>query len=87
MKIKIYLYIITWLQIKDIKLYYTSILEKDLVDNKIGVLDIRVIANEINNIDIKMQVVRSAYIADRILWCCSKIYCGYLKEWIAQVRK
>lgn len=39
-----------------------------------GILDIKVVANEVDNIDIEMQVINSEYIADRILWYWAKMY-------------
>ena len=33
-----------------------------------GILDVKVVANKENNIDIEMQVTKSEYIAERILW-------------------
>ena len=66
------------------KLDTTPILEKDLIDKKRGILDVKVVADKINNIDIEMQVVKSEHIAERILFYWSKMYnktirqgCGY----------
>ena len=67
-----------------INLDTTPILEKDLIDKKTGILDVKVVADKINNIDIEMQVVKSEHIAERILFYWSKMYnktirqgCGY----------
>lgn len=55
-----------------INLEETPILERDLLEKKMGVLDVKVVANEIDNIE--MQVINSEYIADRILWYWAKMY-------------
>lgn len=52
----------------DINLEDTPILERDLIENKMGVLDVKVVVNKKNDIDIKMQVIKSKYIAERLLW-------------------
>ncbi len=39
-----------------------------------GILDVKVIANDVNNIDIEMQVTKSEYVAERILWYWAKLY-------------
>ena len=75
----------TGINFECINLDTTPILEKDLIDKKTGILDVKVVADKINNIDIEMQVVKSEHIAERILfYCWSKMYnktirqgCGY----------
>lgn len=57
-----------------IDLKENPILERDLLEKKMGILDVKVVANEIDNIDIEMQVINSEYIADRILWYWAKMY-------------
>lgn len=64
----------TGIRYEDINLESTPILERNLLENKKGVLDVKVVANEINNIDIEMQVTKSEYIADRVLWYWAKMY-------------
>ena len=64
----------TGIKYETIKLDDTPILESDLIGNKMGVLDVRVIANKKNNIDLEMQVAQNDYIADRILWYWAKMY-------------
>ena len=64
----------TGLEFEDINLDTTPILEKDLIDKKTGILDVKVVADKINNIDIEMQVVKSEHIAERILFYWSKMY-------------
>ena len=74
----------TGINFECINLDTTPILEKDLIDKKTGILDVKVVADKINNIDIEMQVVKSEHIAERILFYWSKMYnktirqgCGY----------
>ena len=74
----------TGMNFECINLDTTPILEKDLIDKKTGILDVKVVADKINNIDIEMQVVKSEHIAERILFYWSKMYnktirqgCGY----------
>ena len=64
----------TEINFEDINLDTTPILEKDLIDKKTGILDVKVVADKINNIDIEMQVVKSEHIAERILFYWSKMY-------------
>ena len=64
----------TGLKFEDINLDTAPILEKDLIDKKTGILDVKVVADKINNIDIEMQVVKSEHIAERILFYWSKMY-------------
>lgn len=63
---------------ESINLEETPILERDLLEKKMGVLDVKAVANEIENIDIEMQVINSEYIADRILWYWAKMYSSSL---------
>ena len=65
---------VTGVRYEEINLEDTPILERDLLEKKIGVLDVKVIANKENDIDLEMQVVKSEYIADRILWYWAKMY-------------
>ncbi len=39
-----------------------------------GILDVKIVANDVNNIDIEMQVTKSEYVAERILWYWAKLY-------------
>ena len=59
----------TGINFECINLDTTPILEKDLIDKKTGILDVKVVADKINNIDIEMQVVKSEHIAERIAIC------------------
>lgn len=71
---------VTGVRYEEINLEDTPILERDLLEKKMGTLDVKVVANKYNNIDIEMQVVKSEYIADRILWYWSKMYAGSLDK-------
>ena len=65
---------------EDINLEDTPILERDLLENKMGILDVKVVANEINDIDIEMQVTKSEHIAERILWYWAKMYASSIEK-------
>ena len=69
----------TGIEFKNINLEYSPILERELIESKMGILDVKVIGDSINNIDIEMQVVKSEYIADRILWYWAKMYTNTIK--------
>ena len=71
---------VTGVRYDEINLEDTPILERDLFENKIGILDVKVIANKENDIDLEMQVVKSEYIADRILWYWSKMYSSSIER-------
>ena len=60
--------------IEIIDLNETPILDKDLMDDKVGVLDIKAKLNNIINCDIEMQVSDHNDIIKRILFYWSKIY-------------
>lgn len=47
---------------------------KELQDDKVGILDIKVTADTNTNFDIEMQVASCDYMADRILWYWSNLY-------------
>lgn len=63
---------VTKVEYNNIDLEDTPILERDLIENKMGILDVKVVASKENNIE--MQVTKSEYIAERILWYWSKLY-------------
>ena len=71
---------VTGVRYDEINLEDTPILERDLFENKIGILDVKVISNKENDIDLEMQVVKSEYIADRILWYWSKMYSSSIER-------
>lgn len=47
---------------------------RDLQDDKMGILDIKAIADSNAIFDIEMQIIKSDYMADRILWYWSNLY-------------
>lgn len=47
---------------------------KELQDDKVGILDLKVTADTNINFDIEMQVASCDYMADRILWYWSNLY-------------
>ena len=75
-----FLIAVTKVEYNNIDLEDTPILERDLIENKMGILDVKVVANKENNIDIEMQVTKSEYIAERILWYWSKLYVGSIEK-------
>lgn len=72
--------LITEQEINDLVLDCDPILERDLVDDKVGILDIKAkIGNEMV-CDIEMQVVDQNNITERILFYWSKMYAEELKR-------
>ena len=69
---------VTKVEYNNIDLEDTPILERDLIENKMGILDVKVVASKENNIE--MQVTKSEYIAERILWYWSKLYAGSIEK-------
>ena len=67
-------------KVSNLQLDSNPILEKDLLDDKVGILDIKAkIDNEVN-CDIEMQVVDRKNIEKRILFYWSKMYNMSIKE-------
>ena len=60
--------------ITDIELDSNPICEKDLLDDKVGILDIKAKINNTTNVDIEMQVVDRKNVEKRILFYLSKMY-------------
>ena len=67
-------------KVKNIELDKNPILEKDLLDDKLGILDIKAKADNDTNINIEMQVVDKKNVENRILYYWSKIYTQGIKE-------
>ena len=67
-------------EISDIELDNNPILEKDLLDDKVGILDIRAKIEDNINCDIEMQIVDRKNIEKRILYYWSKLYSMNLKS-------
>ena len=66
--------------IKEIKLDESPILEKDLIDDKLGVLDVKVRLDNDTICDIEMQVSKIKDIEKRIMLYWSKMYSGEIKK-------
>ena len=66
--------------IKEIELDKNPITEKDLLDDKIGILDIKAKLNNNVNCDIEMQVADRKNIEKRILFYWSKMYSNSINE-------
>ena len=67
-------------KVSDIELEKNPILEKDLIDDKIGILDIKAEINKSTNVDIEMQIIDKKNSAKRILFYCSKLFIKSLKS-------
>lgn len=67
-------------KIKKIDLDENPILEKDLKDDKVGVLDIKTTINENEICNIELQVVDQKNIEKRILYYWSKLYSTSIKK-------
>ena len=61
-------------EVTSIELDKNTILEKDLLNDKIGILDIRAIINSNIECDIEMQVVNKSNIEKRLLYYWSKLF-------------
>ena len=67
-------------EIKEIDLEKNRILEKDLLSDKFGILDIRAKLDDNIDCDVEMQMVDYEDIQERILYYWSKLYSGNLKS-------
>ncbi len=67
-------------KVSNLKLDCNSILEKDLLDDKIGILDIKAKINNNINCEIEMQVVDRKDIEKRMLFYWSKMYDSSIRE-------
>ena len=72
--------IIDDIEIKSIKLDCKRILERDLKDDKLGILDVRAILGNSMQCEIEMQVIDRKNIEDRILYYWSRLYSKSLKR-------
>ena len=66
--------------ITDVQLDCNPILEKNLLDDKVGILDIKAKIDNTTNIDIEMQVTNHKNIEKRILFYLSKMYTKTIKK-------
>ena len=67
-------------KVSDIELEKNPILEKDLIDDKVGILDIKAEINKNTNVDIEMQIIDKKNSAKRILFYCAKLFIRSLKS-------
>lgn len=68
------------MEITDVDLDKNPITEKDYLDEKIGIMDVRAIINGNVDCDIEMQVVNTGNIEDRMTFYLSRQYAGSLRE-------
>ena len=66
--------------ITDVQLDCNPILEKNLLDDKVGILDIKAKIDNTTNVDIEMQVTDHKNIEKRILFYLSKMYTKTIKK-------
>ena len=66
--------------INSIELNNQTITEKELMDDKVGIMDIKAVLNGNNPCDIEMQVVNKHNIEKRILFYWAKMYTQTIKE-------
>ena len=66
-------------KISHIELEKNPILEKDLIDDKVGILDIKAEINQNTNVDIEMQIIDKKNSAQRIMFYCAKLFIKSLK--------
>ena len=66
--------------ITDIILEENTILPKDMLDDKVGILDVKAKIDGSINCDIEMQIVNKKNIEKRILFYCSKMYVQSIKS-------
>ena len=67
-------------KVTEVSLNCNTILERDLYDDKLGILDIRAKVNNLVDINIEMQLVDEKNIEKRIIFYLSKMYTQNLKN-------
>ena len=67
-------------EIKNVELNESRILEKDLRDDKVGILDVRARLDDETIVNIEMQIVQNSNIEKRILFYWGKLYYSQIKE-------
>ena len=77
---KIFLRDILKTNISDISLNNNTITEKELLDDKVGILDIKAVINNRVQCDIEMQVVKQCDIEKRIVFYWSKMFSNQIKS-------
>ena len=65
---------------KEVDLDKNPITEKDLYDDKIGILDVKALLNNEVSCDIEMQIATQENIEERILFYWSKMYVENIKQ-------
>ena len=73
--------------ITDVVLESDATLPQDILDDKVGILDVKVKIDNHTNCDIEMQIVDKKNIEKRILFYCSKMYVQSIKSGIKQTAK
>jgi len=71
-------------EVEDVELNNNPITQKDIYDEKIGIMDVKATINKNIVCDIEMQVVKQTDIIKRIIFYWSKMYSGGLKEGIKE---
>ena len=66
--------------ITDVVLESDATLPQDILDDKVGILDVKVKIENHTNCDIEMQIVDKKNIEKRILFYCSKMYVQSIKS-------
>ena len=67
-------------KVTEVNLNCNTILERDLYDDKLGILDIRARVNNAVDINVEMQLVDEKNIEKRIIFYLSKMYTQNLKK-------
>ena len=67
-------------EVKSVELNESTILEKDLIDDKIGILDVRARLDNGTICNVEMQVVQSKDIEKGLMFYWSKLYSSEIKE-------
>lgn len=73
------------IKINSITVDHNTILEKDILDEKIGILDIKAVLNNNINCDIEVQVVDRHNIEKRLYSICLDRWPGNLYNWVVKV--
>ena len=66
--------------ITDVVLESDATLPQDILDDKVGILDVKIKIDNHTNCDIEMQIVDKKNIEKRILFYCSKMYVQSIKS-------
>ncbi len=67
-------------EIKSIEIIQDAVLEKEILSDKIGILDIKAILNNNTYADIEMQILKDKNIIQRLLFYWSKMYISNIKK-------